>query len=104
VVAVVGVATADDGEVVDHGTDAGEDIRDLDATLPALLEREGGLHEIAGGGVRGELFAGQGLAVLAGEFRLGIEGVDLRDAAVEEQENDVFGLGREMGFLFEGSG
>ena len=35
--------------------------------------------------------AGQRLAVVAVEHRLGIEAVDLRQAAVHEQEDDVLG-------------
>ena len=36
---------------------------------------------------------GHGLAVILSEHRLGVEGVHLRRAAVEEQEDDVLGLG-----------
>ena len=41
--------------------------------------------------------AGQRLAVVLLQHRLGVEGVHLRRAAVHEQENDVLGLGLEIG-------
>ena len=59
--------------------------------LAVLLERERRSHQRAGLALGGDRAAGQRLAVVLVEHRLRIEAVDLRQAAVHEQEDHALG-------------
>ena len=74
-----------------HRADVREQLADLHAALAVLLERERRSHQRAGLALGGDRAAGQRLAVVLVEHRLGIEAVDLRQAAVHEQEDDALG-------------
>ena len=69
-----------------------EKLADRDAALAVLLEFERRAQQVAGL-ARNDARLGerQGLAVVAIEERLVIEGVDLRGAAMHEQEDDALG-------------
>src|SRR4029077_19909321 len=70
----------------------------LDAALAVMLERERRFHQRrrAAAIARGAELLGQRLAVIAGERGFRIEGIDVRRAAVHEQENDALGERREV--------
>ena len=80
-----------------QAADVREQLADLDAALAVLVELPGRRQQVAG---RRELELRLGerqrLAVHLGELRLGVEGIDVRDAAVHEQEDDAPGPGREV--------
>ena len=57
--------------------------------LPYFLNVNGDLHQRAGLALGRDRAAGQRLAVVLVEHRLRIEAVDLRQAAVHEQEDDA---------------
>ena len=99
VVGDFGVDGADDADVVDALADVGEELADFDAALAVALELEGRLHEGAGLALVAEVAAGHGLAVVLGEHGLGVEAVDVRQAAVHEEEDDVLCLGLEVRVL-----
>ena len=76
--------------------DVGQQLADLDARLPTLLELEGRGQQIAGLGAD-ELghFEGNGWP-LRSQLRLRIEKIDMRGSARHEQENHPLGPGRVM--------
>ena len=96
-VAVVGVHGADDAEIVNALADFGEDLADFEAGLAVAFELPGRAHERAAGTVGADLGAGHGLAIVLSQGGLGVEGIYLRHAAIQKQEDDVFGFGGEMG-------
>ncbi len=64
---------------------------------PYWRKRQGGLEDGADVVELGRLDAhADGLAVLAGQARLGVEGIDLAGAAVHVEEDDALGPGGEM--------
>ena len=77
-------------DVVDARADPREDVADLDAALAVGPELEGRLHESAGGPVRLDLRPGHRLSIKPGESRFRVERVDMRQPAVEVQEDDAF--------------
>ena len=97
VIGTLGEHGADDAEVVGMASPSLAKISLISMPLLSVLaERERRLEQIAGLALGLEVPAGQRLAVELVEHRLGVEGVDLRRPAVEEKEDDVFGLGREV--------
>ena len=70
----------------------GEQLADLDAALAVLRELERRAHGRAGLALGAQIAAGQRLAVILVQQRLGIERVDLRRPAVHEQVHDLLGL------------
>ncbi len=96
VIGNVGVHRADHAQLVGVLPQVREQLADLDAALTILLELERGSE----GGSRlplgPQVFVGQLLAVVAGQNRLGVERVDVRRTAVQEDVNDVLGTGREL--------
>ena len=96
VIAVVRVHGPDHAEVVDEAADPGEDFGHQDAALTPSPESERGLHQVAGGAVGPDLGAGHGFPVVPVQLRFGVEAVHLGEAAVEEEEDHVFGTGGEM--------
>ena len=98
---------ADYREVIGALRDLGEEVRHLDARLAVALGFPWAAHDVA---VVVEDRAldrhGHRLAVQLGEGGLGVEGVDVRDAAGHVAEDDVLGLGLERaladGFGTEG--
>ena len=89
---------AHDAEIVDAASDFGEELANGRAALAAAGELPGRLHQGASAFlVEGELaLDGHGLAVVAREARLGVESVDVGDAAVHEQEDDALGARGEV--------
>src|ERR1044072_2129287 len=85
-----------DAEIVGVTTESRKELADLDAALPVWFEREWRLQQRAGLALGLEISGGRGLPVVFIEHRLRVEGIDLRRAAIEEQEDDVFGLGGKM--------
>src|SRR2546425_2280281 len=73
-----------------------EDLADLDAALPASLEGERRAHEVAGLPLGLRISARHRLAVVLVQKRFRVERINLRQAAVQEKEDDVFGLGGEV--------
>ena len=100
VVRVVGVHRANQGNVVGTLRDVGEEFADFNAALPAFLELPlWPLQEqlfVAGAIARFGVVERHRLAVIGGELRLRVEGIDVRHAAGHEQEDDVRGLRREV--------
>ena len=88
----LGVHPVQEAEVVDPPADVREEFGDRHAAVAILFELPRRSH----GGHLGDLararhFEGQLLAVVAVEFRLRVEGVDMARAALHEQEDDAFG-------------
>ena len=85
------------GDVVHAGRQVGEEVADPLAALAVLLELplrpdDAALVLLA---AAAEGLDGDGLAVEVVELRLVVEGVDVRRAAVHEEEDDALGLGRQ---------
>jgi hypothetical protein len=94
------VQRVDDAEVIDALRNVGKQFTDLDATLAVLLELPRRLEQIARGGeLDTRLGKRQVLAVALLQFRLRVEGVDLRGAPLHEQENDALGPRGEVRIL-----
>ena len=98
------IAGADDRQVIGASAKVLEEIRDLDARLPVSREPPRGGHQLRFMGldeletqILGPEAGRQELPVEAVQFRLGIEGVDMRGSPLHEHEDDVPGLPREMG-------
>jgi hypothetical protein len=96
---VVRAHGADDAEVIDALGDVGEEATDFGAALAMgleLPERFGQVHGVVALAalpfVDADRFTG-----IAEEERFGIEGIDVGDAAVAEDEDDAFGFGLEEG-------
>ena len=84
-----------------HRADFGKELADLDAALAVALEGErrghqGSVSLIAA--LRAEVRR-QRLAGVAGQRRFGVEGIDVRRAAVHEQEDEPLGPGRKVRVL-----
>src|SRR5205814_8478826 len=87
VVAAVGVHRSNAADVVHALADVREELGHLDARLAVLLERERRSHERTGLALGRDRAARQRLPVVLVEHRLRIEAVDLREAAVHEEED-----------------
>ena len=92
----VGVHRSDHADVVRAFSHVGEEFAHFEPRLSVTLEAEGRLHQRAGSPFRLDLSRRQRLAVVLLEGGFGIEGVDLRDAAVHEQEDHVLRARLEM--------
>ena len=92
VIAFVAPHRADDGDVVDHAADVREPVGDRHAGLAVMLEgaqagNDRTLH------LRDVVAEADGVDQLAGVLVvLGVEGVDVADAAAHEKEDDRFGF------------
>src|SRR5262249_10580025 len=95
-IGAVGEHRADDAQVVGVAAKLGKEIADLDAALSVFLEGEWRLEQRARFALGLSVARGCGLPVVLVEQRLGIERVDLRRTAVEEEEDDVLCLCGEM--------
>src|SRR5260370_3261846 len=91
-VGAVGVHGADHGDIVDALAEVRKNLADLDAALSEFLELERRLQQVAGLTLGLEIGRGHGLAVVLGEHRLGVEGVHLAGASVEEPKDDALGF------------
>ena len=85
----IGVDRADPADVVGDFAEVRPEFADVHAALPVLLELERRLHQFAGAAFGLDGAAGQRLAVVLLEHRLGIEAIDGGAAAVHEQEDDA---------------
>ena len=88
VIAVVVLHGADDAQVVNALTDVRQKIADLGAGLPVRPEVPLGSREI--------LASRRRFSVIRDEFRLGIERIDVRDAAAHVQKDHSLGSGRKV--------
>src|SRR4051812_34639605 len=80
----------DDADVIGACTQLREYFAEFGAALAVVIEFEWRLQKVAGLALGLQIAAGGGFAVILGEHRLGVEGVHLRGATVEKQEDDVF--------------
>ncbi len=99
----VGVHRADDAAIVDDLGEIRESFVDFDTALAAFAEGERRGHEAGAFGLFVEFAVGL-LALVLGERGLGIEGVDMRRAAVEEEKDEAFGAWGKMGQVRGGGG
>ena len=88
---------ADDGDVVGMGGGAGEEFANLQAALTVARELEGRGQGCAGFAFGAEVLAGQGLASVFRQGRLGVESVHLRRSAIEKEMHDAAGPRCEVG-------
>ena len=96
VIGDIGDHRANLAEFVDDAAHLGEDLAHFVAVLPVLGPGEGRLHQIAGGELGARRLIGERLAVPLVELGLVIERIDGGQAAGEEHEDDVLGLGGEV--------
>ncbi len=82
VIGDVGIHGADDATIVNARTEFGKDFADFDAALAVAVEFERRAEEAAGFALGFEIAGGHGLAAVFLEQRFGVEGIDLRGAAV----------------------
>ncbi len=94
----------DDGDVVGMGGGLVEQFADFEAAAAAGVEGEGGGEGDAGFAFGAEVFGGERFAGVAGEGGFGVEGVDVGGAAVEEEVDDAFGFGGEVGWAGDEGG
>jgi hypothetical protein len=71
---------------------------DLDPTFPVSLEFENGRQPTPRGTLGLETLGGKDFSLVFGERRFRIESVDVRATAVQENMNEVFGLGGKVRF------
>ena len=102
----VGFAGGDDADVVDDGGGVGKEIADPGAGLAILFEGAAGSEEVAamaavheGEALAGGVAFGDGFAVEFGELGFVFEEIELGGATSHEEEDDVFGLGGEVGLF-----
>ena len=93
----VGFHGTDDGQLVGAGGDVREQLADGHAGFAMGLELPGAFQPLAIAARRGVLGVGERLAVKVRQLGLGVEGIDMRDAAVHETEDDVLGPRPEVG-------
>ncbi len=96
VVRHVGMHRTDHGNVVDVPGCLGKQFADLDAAGTVLLELERRRERRARLALGAQIAAGQFLAGVFLQRRLGIERIDVAWTAVHEQMNDVLGLARKL--------
>jgi len=85
-VVVVGFHGTDETDVIHTSGDVGEEVGDLGPAFSARRGLPPALEEFI---FSMELF----------EFGFGVEGIDVRDAAGHEHEDDAFGPGGEVGYF-----
>src|ERR1700683_3451875 len=90
------VHRANDADIVNRLSQLGEDLTDLDAAFAAAAEGEWRAEQIAGLALSLQVAAGDGLAAVLLQHRLGIKRVHLGGAAVEKEKYDVFGRSRKV--------
>src|SRR5216683_973610 len=88
-----------DADVVDALANVGKELADFNSALSVAFEFERRLHERAGLALVSEVSSRHRLTVVLREHRLRIEAVDMRQAAVHEEEDDVLGLRLEVRVL-----
>ncbi len=96
VIGNVRVHRADDAEIVGMFAEVGKQLADFHAALAVLLEferRGKGRSRLAFGA---QVFVRQGFSRKPCQGGLGVEGVDMRRPAIQEDMNDVLGLGGKM--------
>ena len=86
---------ADDATIVDDLCDIRERLVDIDPALAAFAEAERRGHEPAVF-LRSVKFPLRFLPFMFLQSRFGIEGIDVRRAAIHEQEDDAFGARGEV--------
>src|SRR3954464_5178141 len=68
-----------------------KDLADLRAALPVAFEPERRTHQVAGLALSAQVAASQWLPMMFIEHGLGVERIDLRHAAIHEQEDNALG-------------
>ena len=91
-----GVHRADDAQVVDAVAQMGQQVADEDAALAARPEAEWRGIQPAGGAFGADFDVARPLACELVDFGLGVKQVDVRRAAVHEEEDHAFGAGRKV--------
>ena len=86
-------------EVVDPLPDLRKDLAHFESVLPVLLPGERRAHQVAGGELGLGNLVGKRLAVELVERGFSVEGVDLREAAVEIEKMTCLALPGKCGFL-----
>ena len=89
VIGNIGVHRTDNADIIDAAGRPGEQFADLDAVLAVALELVRRTHGAGGLAFGAQVRRRQRLAVELVEGRLGIEGIDVRRAAVHEQMHDA---------------
>jgi hypothetical protein len=87
---------ANDAQIIRMLSQFREDLTDLDAALPVLLEREWRSQQVAGFPLGPKIARRHRLPVKLVEHRLWIERIHLRWPAVQEQVDDALRLGRKV--------
>ncbi len=95
----IGVGGANNGDVVNALGNVREEVADLNPALAILAELERRRQSGAGFSFGGQIAAGKFFAGVLGEHRLGIEGIDVGWPTVEEDVNNMLGLGGKVGRL-----
>ena len=105
----LGAEGVEEGEVVDSAVDLGEEVGAPSSAFAVLGELPGGFHyplrnaALAGVGEDAGVVEGHLLAVVFCEAGFVVEGIDLADSALHEEEDDAPGSGEKMrGFGSEG--
>ena len=93
---VEGVHRADDAEVVGERGEVGQQFADFEAGLAVLSEVKGRRQQAAGGALGAQVDGIGALAGVLSQGGLGIEHVDLRRAAGQEQDDVVLRPGGEV--------
>jgi hypothetical protein len=96
VVGNIGVHRTDDGDIVDAGCDMREKVTDFNAAFSIFLEGKGRPESGPGFAFGRQIRLGERLAMKLVEHRLGIEGIDVRRAAIHEEMDDALRLGGKM--------
>ena len=88
----------DDAQLIDDFADVRKQIAHRNPRLPARAERPVRLFEVAPELAKSALpvIDGDRLAVIGAQLRLGIEGVNMGDAAGHVKEDDAFRAGGEV--------
>jgi hypothetical protein len=86
----VGAEGADDAQLVGHLAQVREQLADLQPRPPAAAEAERRAQQRQPSGAA-QVHAGHGAAVVARQARLRVEGVEVRNAAGEEDEDQLAG-------------
>src|SRR2546422_10780105 len=92
----VGYHGPNNTEFIDDLRRVRKQLADFNPVLSILLESERGLHQIPGGELGAGRLVRQRLAVVLVQQRLVVERVDLREPALQEDDDDMFRLGGEV--------
>jgi hypothetical protein len=98
----IGLHGTDHAKIIDRRTDPRKYFTHFNATSAVFAEGERRLHQIPYFAVVSVGFwrsSRHPLPVVFGERWLGVEGIHLRPAPIQEEKDDILGLGTEVWFL-----